>query len=289
MINGIGELAVRYSYVWSVESMDQNMEYLLYVMDTKAFESDEKFERRLGMVSEYRRSKVMRLRRREDRNASLAAGCLLSYALRRYAGIDERQAAYIKNKAGKPSIIENYDEQYGLGRDVPGVDRMCVSAYRNDNTDIQFSISHTEGCVAVVVGRHTCGIDVEHVRRIPDSIVNRMYSSKDADRIFQIEKNGERADEYSTCVWTRREAYGKMTGRGLLMSDPDQMMVMDDGHMEDLRAVLMNYRIGRYPSEGLCIINEGASAKTQFIVAVCLAADTTIPDLQVVDSYKLEI
>ena len=50
---------------------------------------------------------------------SLAAGCLLSYALKQYAGIDERNIVYIKNKSGKPFIIENYDEQYDLGRNAP--------------------------------------------------------------------------------------------------------------------------------------------------------------------------
>lgn len=91
-----------------------------------------------------------RLRRRDDRNASLAAGILLAHALRECAGIDERLVTYDKNKAGKPFI-----------------------------KDIQFSISHTEGCVAAAIGSEPCGIDVERVRRIPDSIVNRLYSDED--------------------------------------------------------------------------------------------------------------
>lgn len=265
------------------------MDYLLYVMDTKAFEDDAEFERRLGMVSEYRRNKVLRLRRREDRNASLAAGCLLSYALKQYVGIDERRAAYTKNKAGKPFIIENYDEQYGLGRETPGADHMCASAYRNDNTDIQFSISHTEGCAAVAVGRNVCGVDVERVRRIPDSIVNRMYSKEDAERISRIEDGGQKADIYSTYVWTRREAYGKMTGTGLLMSDLDQKMVMNDGYMADRHAVLTNYEIGQYPSGELCLLNGEDGADARFIAAVCLDAGTLMADMKVIDSRKLEI
>ena len=70
-------------------------------------------------------------RRRDDRNASLAAGILLAHALRECAGIDERLVTYEKNKAGKPFI-----------------------------KDIQFSISHTEGCVAAAIGSEPCGIDV---------------------------------------------------------------------------------------------------------------------------------
>ena len=41
--------------------MGHSMDYLLYVMDTRALEDDAEFERWLEMVSEYRRRKVLRL------------------------------------------------------------------------------------------------------------------------------------------------------------------------------------------------------------------------------------
>ena len=140
-----------------------------------------------------------------------------------------------------------------------------------------------------MVGGNVCGIDVEHIRRIPDSIVNRMYSKEDAERIADIEDESEKADIYSTCVWTRREAFGKMTGTGLLMSDPDQKKVMDDGYMAERNAVLTNYEIGQYPSGKLFIINCKESVKAQFVVAVCSEKGASIADLHVIDSHKLEI
>lgn len=56
--------------------------YRAYIMDTGAFADDGIYGRCLDAVSEYRRCKVERLRRRDDRNASLAAGILLAHALR---------------------------------------------------------------------------------------------------------------------------------------------------------------------------------------------------------------
>ena len=225
------------------------MDYFVYTMDSTPFEQDELYGKCLELVSAYRKDKVQRLRRMEDRAASLAAGCLLSYALRVYAGIDEQQVVYIKNKSGKPAIIDNSDEQFGLGNKVDGADPLCAAAYRNIYSDVQFSISHTDGCVAVVIGKKACGIDVERVRRIPDSIINRMYSDEDSEQIKYIECKGKKADLYSTTVWTRREAYGKMTGTGLLMSDPDQKNVMQDEYMLKKHTRLASYGIYRYNKE----------------------------------------
>ena len=95
-------------------------------MDTGAFADDGIYGRCLDTVSEYRRCKVERLRRRDDRNASLAAGILLAHALRECAGIDERLVTYEKNKAGKPFI-----------------------------KDIQFSISHAEGLSLIHISEPT--------------------------------------------------------------------------------------------------------------------------------------
>lgn len=221
------------------------MKYSIYIMDSKPFEQTDVYEKSLELVSEYRKSKVQRLRRKEDKAASLAAGSLLAYAFREYAGIDERQVIYTKNRSGKPMIIDNYDEQFGLGQDAAGVDSMCTAKYRNMDADIQFSLSHTEGCVAVVVGMGKCGIDVERVRRIPESIVNRLYSDEDSEMIRYIEKQGNKADIFSTTVWTRREAYGKMTGTGILMSDVDQKMVMQDKYMLKNAAKIISLGIQR--------------------------------------------
>lgn len=186
--------------------------YIAYVTDSKIFDDDSVFDLCLERVSEYRRNKVIKLRRREDRNSSLAAGILLTYALDIWDGIDERQVEYECNKKGKPFIKAHW-------------------------ADVCFSMSHTEGCAAVVLCEKSCGIDVERIRRIPDSIVERLFS--DVDRNI-LSKDQQNADVYGMSVWTRREAYSKMTGTGILMNDESQKMVMDDDYMNGLGAKLKN-------------------------------------------------
>lgn len=223
------------------------LEYRAYIMDTDAFEDDEIYGRCLDRVSGYRRSKVERLRRREDRKSSLAAGLLLSYALKEYAGIDEYSLDYTCNKSGKPFADTG-------------------------NTAVQFSISHTEGCVAAVVGLDSCGIDVEKVRRIPDSIVNRMYSERDR----RVIENGVHPEIYGTCVWTRREAYSKMTGTGILMNDEVQQLVMDDEYVEGLQVELGSYGVRKTASEkrmdmcGIVKPYDGETLLYDYIMSVCV-------------------
>jgi phosphopantetheinyl transferase len=236
--------------------------YRAYIMDTGAFADDGIYGRCLDAVSEYRRCKVERLRRRDDRNASLAAGILLAHALRECAGIDERLVTYEKNKAGKPFI-----------------------------KDIQFSISHTEGCVAAAIGSEPCGIDVERVRRIPDSIVNRLYSDEDKKIVMSC----AHPEIYSTCVWTRREAYSKMTGTGILMKDEEQQMVMDNAHMEKKNIWLGNYAVCRAECDGRMHMDEIADPahaegdmNIDFIAAFCAASDGTFsPDIKMIDSADI--
>ena len=186
--------------------------YIAYITDSKILEDDGVFDVCLGRVSEYRRNKVLKLRRREDRNSSLAAGVLLTYVLDIWGGIDERRVEYECNKKGKP-FIKNY---FG---------------------DVCFSMSHTEGCAAVVLCKKPCGIDVERIRRIPDSIVDRLFSDMDRNVISEDQQN---ADVYGMSVWTRREAYSKMTGTGILMKDESQKMVMNDEYMNGKGVSLKN-------------------------------------------------
>ena len=157
--------------------------------------------------------------------------------------------------------------------------------------DIQFSISHTEGCVAAAIGSEPCGIDVERVRRIPDSIVNRLYSDEDKKCVMSC----AHPEIYSTCVWTRREAYSKMTGTGILMKDEEQQMVMDNAHMEKKNIWLGNYAVCRAECDGRMHMDEIADPahaegdmNIDFIAAFCAASDGTFsPDIKMIDSADI--
>ena len=211
----------------------KDREYVAYVMDTRAFADEDVFDMCLDMVSEYRREKVRKLRMKKDQQASLAAGILLEAELERHACIDRHSITYIKDKKGKPCI-------YGLN-------------------NISFSISHTDGCVAVILGPDPCGIDVEGIRHMPDRIVERLFSDEDISRLDTMKSDEVRKSVYGTSVWTRRESYGKMTGTGIMMSDETQEKVMDSDYMLEKHILLKNFCLSDGEISELCFRKNGWS------------------------------
>lgn len=225
-------------------------DFYAYIMNADFFSDASVFDDCLNSVSEYRRNKVNRLARIDDKRMSLAAGVLLAYALDKKFGIKENNMNYICSKGGKP--------------------------YLEGRSDVFFSISHTSGFVAVIVGDAPCGIDIECVRKFPASIVNRLFSAKDRDIYNSDDLSEEEKDRYAVSVWTRREAYVKFTGTGILMNDDAQKHVMEKNYMKSMGCDVSNW----YGELKLCDNNEYGDFdfKTagKSIAAVCVPSNTSV-------------
>lgn len=75
--------------------------------------------------------------------------------------------------------------------------------------DIQFSISHSGGLWACILGKSPCGIDLQENRSCrQDAIAARFFSDAEADYVKQTGLFGFYR------IWTRREAFAKFTGLG---------------------------------------------------------------------------
>ena len=75
--------------------------------------------------------------------------------------------------------------------------------------DIQFSISHSGGLWACILGKSPCGIDLQENRSCrQDAIAARFFSDAEADYVKQTGLPGFYR------IWTRREAFAKFTGLG---------------------------------------------------------------------------
>lgn len=78
-----------------------------------------------------------------------------------------------------------------------------------------FSISHSAGSVLCVVSERQVGADIQCVRNIlPNGMVERFFSEEEK-RSWQLLAEKERADFFYR-AWTRKEAYGKLAGDGVL-------------------------------------------------------------------------
>jgi 4'-phosphopantetheinyl transferase len=92
----------------------------------------------------------------------------------------------------------------------------CLAGQRNGDQPLAFNVSHSGGMSVIAVSRDTAvGVDVEHIRPIPDAlaIAQRFFSPSE---VYELE-NVPRHDldlAFLRC-WTRKEAHIKALGAGL--------------------------------------------------------------------------
>jgi 4'-phosphopantetheinyl transferase len=81
---------------------------------------------------------------------------------------------------------------------------------------LRFNLAHSGGVAVLAVTRlQELGIDVEHIREVPnwDGVTNSFFSSSEREAIQSVPPT-DRLLAFFTC-WTRKEAYVKATGDGI--------------------------------------------------------------------------
>lgn len=165
----------------------------IYMTDTLPLEDEKIFSQMLPFITEDRKNKIVRLKKREDRCRSLAAGILLEYALREY-GISllpgkMQQMVLTFGENGKPVLKEN------IG--------------------IYFNLSHSGRYVAGVFSDSEVGIDVEQIRKGQMKVAERFFCPEE---YLALQKGKmKKADCYFTELWTRKESYIKAVGKGMAL------------------------------------------------------------------------
>ena len=157
--------------------------YKLYFFNQYRQLSTEFLERALLVLPNDRRIRVQRYRHEIDRKNSIVAYLMLQYALRECYGIT---AFWMKlGEYGKP--------------------------YLPEHPHIHFNISHCkEGCVVAVADRPV-GIDIQEIRPFSWSIAKSVCGQSELD---QLKRCADR-ERYFTKMWTMKESYIKMIGKGI--------------------------------------------------------------------------
>lgn len=142
-------------------------------------------------LSASRKERIDRYRRKEDRNRSLAAECLVYDLLRKQANITSAKLHCHSN--GQPYLT---------------------------GCELQVSISHCDQMIACAINEDPVGIDIERIRPIKLNICRHVcvpeemeYLSADQpkDQLCQDENILRRFFE----IWTAKEAYYKKCGTGI--------------------------------------------------------------------------
>ena len=78
---------------------------------------------------------------------------------------------------------------------------------------IHFNISHCKQAIVTAVSDHEIGIDVEGWRRCSDQLLQRAFNENEQAMVH----NASEKDMEFARIWTRKEAYFKWTGTGILI------------------------------------------------------------------------
>ncbi len=145
-------------------------EKMIYFFDDYENFSAENF---LDFLPEKRREKFEKLKIKRDKENCVISYLLLKKALKNF-GIESFEILIGEN--GKPFL--------------------------KDNENVFFNISHTGSGVAVVVDENPVGIDVQDILEVRNAIIERCFSEKEKELIF----NSASPEKEFTRLWTLKES-----------------------------------------------------------------------------------
>lgn len=174
------------------------------------------FDKYIQKISQYRRDKIEKYRFAKDKALSLAAGLMLSSALKS-KGVMKENIEYIITEHGRPEL------KY--------------------NPEISFNISHSGNIAALIFSEtQRVSVDIEQIKKSSEKVVNKFFSSYEQNIYYRKSEIKER-DEFFYLCWTRREACGKLIGTGLDFSNMIVINAHDDDFLRSNGVYIRNIRL----------------------------------------------
>lgn len=155
------------------------------VLFARALEDGSLIEKWMSGMSCEKRSRVGRMRRREDVLTAVTAYRLLCFSLKSAYGIEPSPDDWLVGEYGKP----------------------CLKSAKG----IHFNISHSGNMAMCALGGRQVGADIEMVRPYRQGLEKRIMSESER-RVF-LRSDDKLKLFYQ--IWTLKESYLKYTGRGL--------------------------------------------------------------------------
>ena len=176
----------------------------IYIADISVLKETSVFESLLKRVPEYRQKKSLSFKFPKGKMQSLGVGFLLQIACSDVgmAGVDEH-IAYGEN--GKP--------------------------YFPDAPDVHFNLSHSGERVMCVISPFEVGCDVEIIKGDRGKLAERFFKPEESSWIKRFETLEAQSEAFYR-LWTLKECYMKVTGRGMsLMPDKFTLNVDEIGNI----------------------------------------------------------
>lgn len=117
-------------------------------------------------------------------------------------------------------------EEFGIDTDEPFAYGPHGKPYLPSFPHIHFNISHCRGVVMCAVALHEVGCDVECMdRKVTDSLMRHCLSGAEMESVVDASCPNERFLQ----LWTRKEAFVKMSGDGLATDIPGLLTTPEAG------------------------------------------------------------
>ena len=128
----------------------------------------------------------------------LGSNLLLNDILENNYFLDTKEIEYIYNESGKPYLKDK---------------------------NLYFSLSHSNGIVALTISKEEIGLDIELIKPVKDALAKRIMTTEEYNIYNTLDKNKKITYFYE--VWTSKEAYVKKIGSSITLT-PSNIEIDED-------------------------------------------------------------
>lgn len=189
--------------------------YLLNVGELIAGGSQEQFDLLLERLDETRRKKVLAAKTPKTRAAALGAGLLLQKAVRDWRRTQEGSVVLMEQSA---CVFRLTMSDLSLEREEPlSLSYRCGERGKPyfQELPLYFSLSHSGDYVLCAVDEREIGADLQRLQAVDEGKLARRFFSEPERLLLEHCESAEERQSLFFEFWTRKEAYGKLTGEGV--------------------------------------------------------------------------
>jgi len=155
--------------------------------------------------------KIRRYKRASSMQRSLIGELITRQVLSRKMSIPSDRIEIKKSEKGKPFVAPTHGATPSIG-----THRATSSHPVSKRHPVSFNISHSGAWVVVAFADKEVGIDVEKIRQIKYNIAERFFSKDEYSEL--VKKEGKAKLHFFFDLWTLKESYLKLLGKGLTKS-----------------------------------------------------------------------
>lgn len=169
------------------------MEYFIYNIENL---TDSEYEKWFSLMTKEKQDRVSRYKDFERRKCSVAGEKLVKDYIGKSLNISPEALVILTDKNGKPYI---------------------------ESCPIHFNISHCENTLVYAFSDEEIGIDIEKIKPIPISVLNRFFSTEEQEFVLGKPLNESESEDYYKPqilenfyrIYTLKEAICKKSGIGI--------------------------------------------------------------------------